>query len=412
VGPVTAIFVSAANGLDTNDGRTPTRPVATIAQGLAQLTASGRQTLAIVTGQYTHPLQFNTGTVRLVGIASSAARLCNPADFPVITSSTPTGLEVSGGSITVEQLRVIGAEGSAAQRSSYGAWVSGGTVALVDVTLEAGRGASGVTPNIATTPQALVCDGLTDCADGGTGLAGSAGAPTDGGTFTPQGFVPGAGGRGTSGSRGLNGTASVPQEYGNCVSQCTGSTPCVSGDLFCGAIGFGRIAATPGRCGCGGAGAAPGEGGPGGGASIGLLVTGTGAVTVTGGRLLTGRGGNGAPGGMPSAPLPGSTGTAGAPATCFDFGAGGSCSRSLCVAQCIPSGPMRTVTATTGGRGGPGGIGGIGGGGAGGPSLGWVRVGGTAMVTVSPQTSIATSGGGTGAAGARDGLDAPQLVWP
>ncbi len=403
--------MSATTGTDTNDGLTASSPVATLARGIALLGTTARQTIGLVSGQYSHQLRFMAGTVRLVGIGDDGRRLCNPMDFPRITSPTPTGLEVTGGSITVEQVHLVAAQGTAGQPSSTGAFVSGGTVLLTDVTLESSEAAAGTTPSMALPPGASSCNGLADCADGGTGLTGTSGAPSDGGAFGAMGFIPGAGARGSAGGRGFNGTASVAETYGNCIDRCSGAAPCISNDLFCGAIGGRAVTATRGLCGCGGTGASPGEPGGGGGASIGLLVTGSGSVTMTRGRLQAGRGGNGAAGGAPSMPLPGGSGTPGSSASCIDF-VGGSCSRSLCVAQCSPLGPTRTVTATPGGRGGTGGRGGIGGGGAGGPSIGWVRVGASAMVTVSPLTTVMPGTGGLGVDGARDGLSATQLVWP
>ena len=77
----------------------PLQPV----EGLARL-GSGRSTLALIPGTHVVPgLKFTAGTSTLVGLDDAGVRLCHAAARLRIASTTPTGLEVSGGSITVEQ---------------------------------------------------------------------------------------------------------------------------------------------------------------------------------------------------------------------------------------------------------------------------------------------------------------------
>jgi hypothetical protein len=100
--------------------------VATIGEGLARL-GSGRSILALMPGTHVVTgLKFTTEIRTLVGVDDAGVRLCPAAARPRIASTTPTGLEGSGGSITVWQLIIAADAGTPAQRSSYGAFVTGG----------------------------------------------------------------------------------------------------------------------------------------------------------------------------------------------------------------------------------------------------------------------------------------------
>ena len=408
------IYVSP-NGASSNDGQSPSVPVPTVSEGLARLTLSGRRTLALMPGVHlVAGLRFTTGTVSLVGVDASGARLCSSASFPRIDSTLPIGLEVAGGVISVEQLVIAAAAGTTTQRSSYGAFVSAGTVSLVDTTLEAGNGAPGSPPasDPAPAPPPTTCQGVADCANGAGGLNASSGAPSDGGAFNASGFLTGDGQRGGPGTPGSNGVQSVaPPDITTCINGCRTDT-CRPGTFGCTVSSTVSLSAPPGRCGCGGAAGTPGLPGGGGGASIALLVTG-GSVTMTSGRLKPANGGPGASGGAPSTPLNGTAGTPGAGVMCFDSQSGGACVRQTppCNGTCVPGGMLRTLSSPPGGAGGRGGQSGNGGGGAGGPSYGWVRVG-AGVATVSPQTSVLPGLGGPGADGARVGASANSLMWP
>jgi hypothetical protein len=409
--PADSMVYVSTSGNNMSSGLTPATALASIDVALMRL-ANMRDTVAIMSGTYSTTLRLSSGTVRLVGVTTTGARTCDAMQFPVLQSPTPTGLEVDGGLMTLDQLRIVASAGTSLQPSSYGAHVRGGNVTFTDVILESGDGFNGQTPAQSPMPMASSCQGMTDCLDGGVGPEGTPGAPSDGGGFDATGYLPGRGSPGTPGLQGRNGTASMTSTYGNCTG-CSGSTPCVNGNLFCGTVAFAfAIQSVAGLCGCGGTGAVGGQPGPGGGASIALLLSGSSTtVTFVRGSLRSRQGGQGAGGGQPSAPRPGTTGTAGQARSCVDFAQNPTCGRARCNDNCEPSGPPATVTSTMGGTGGTGGTGGLGGSGSGGPSIGWVRVGG-AMVTVSPQTTVTPGPGGLAPPGAQPGLSVNQLSWP
>jgi hypothetical protein len=265
-----------------------------------------------------------------------------------------------------------------------------------------GKGGLGGPPSNAANGMPPMCDGVTDCSDTQPGMQGAPGAPGGAGVFSDTGYSTGDGNKGGPGTAGKNGKAGKAGDMGPCVScsgdvvMCTASTTAVTAD--------------PGKCGCGGLPGDPAQPGRGGGASVGVFVTGSAKVTVTGSTIKSGDGGDGSASGDPGGPSAPTVGTVGANQTCEEANGSAQCLWSVAKLQCVPVNVTEVVLkgGETGGMGAPGGKGGQSGGGSGGSSVA-VVFSSSSSVSVDA-TSILTPGlGGKGGGAAPMGMSVAKL---
>jgi hypothetical protein len=415
-------------------------PFATIGEALAQLGSKTR--IFVCNGSYSEAVAITTPVSLYGGLSctpgpSGRAWAYVGAASTVISPSLPSALaitNVSGGTVTIEDLSFGSPSATTPGGSSIAALVASSTVNLIRVTLTAGSGADGspgadgsAAPNY--TGAAPVGGGQVFSFSGGSYTAVSGGA---GGVnrCTPFGLSAGGdGGLGCTTGTGTAGTASpaaaatpgrdgqsavgtttddagvsvavivtnpgadgAPGQGGAAPAQSYGSlsadgwTPAQGGDGAPGNPGQGGAGATDpkfGNCvlgfsvgggggGAGGCGGAGGKGGGAGGASIALGAIGS-SVTLSDCLLVAVSGGAGGHGGA------GQDGQAGA------------------------LGGDRTVSLALNAAGAPGGNGAGGSGGAGGPggrSVGILTQNSTVTTTSgSVQVGAAGTGGAPGPAG-------------
>jgi hypothetical protein len=303
---------------------------------------------------------------------------------------------------TIADVAIVTKDAEGKGASSVAVLVASSKAIFRRVTVEAGKGTSGITqptssnqsrmpPNGNRTTTATPADAKTcACMEHGASTGGKGGAPNgsgESGSVDPHvaglGGVPGGGGslcsKGGRGGDGPNGGAGGKRSGVLGILTADGWTPGRGGDGGIGdpGAGGGGGGGDPsyagGGGGCGGCGGSGGAGGTGGGASIALALF-MSDVKLIGSTCSSSQAGDGTPGG------PGANGAPGG------SGGLGSCS---------------------GGDGGDGAGGGGGAGGAGGVSAAVLRVGGSIQVddatTLVPGQSGASGGGGFAGNGARSG---------
>jgi hypothetical protein len=415
-----ALFVDATNGSDTNAG-TRESPLKTINGAIAKVGAKPR--IYVCEGTYAEHVKL-TSAVSLFGGFACTSWTYTGTKAKVAPTDEGYALEISGvtARVVVSDLEVAAQAGTDASPSSVATFVSSsGDVTVVRSKLEAAAGFAGADGVAGTTgvPTPLNLIGnvggstmggdekLCTCSTGGTskgGHGGNTGATGPDGlsgetaqaTPSPAGAT-GAGGTRAqcenaspvSGTRGsdapaaaqasspalgtLDGTGWHPGDGASGTNGIPGQGGGGGGSYT--ADNGGTQNGGGGGGGCGGCGGSGGGGGKGGGASIALLVTGSG-VKLVGAELIAANGGAGGAGKL------GGDGQSG--------GNKGQAANSACV----------------GGTGGTGGKGGAGAGGSGGVSAGVVYKG--AKPTLDGATTITTGTAGTKGAGAgtnNDGLD-------
>jgi hypothetical protein len=430
-----AIFVSAADGNDGNDGLLPGRPVRSIGRAFTlALAFSGIRTQVIVTaGNYAGVgLALVSGAGYYGGYSGDFRR--RTAEHSVVTAEGGVMASDLRAATVLDQVDLVAPDAVGAGASSTALYVlnSGANLALRAVSVTAGNGVAGL-PGLGGSVGNAGSQGANGAGNGGGGGGGTGGGR--GGTGVSRGAGPGGaagaangsgcgGGAGAgSGGGGLGCNDGDPRRGGDGGNGCGGNAgghggagnatgafgprgydfvpsngapgnnggtggggggggagggedcqACVFGACTCVYCGTGRGG---GGGGGGGDGGTAGTGGSGGGASIGIIVINSdlqirGEVVVN--TRSGGRGGAGGNGGAGGAGAAGGFGATDADNTQGDGG--------------------------NGGRGGNGGNGGCGGGGGGGPSVGIWGNGGAAVSGVG---GIAFNLGAAGAGGASCG---------
>jgi len=303
---LTSVVAVSAGGVDTVDCGEADRPCLTLAAALSRAAALESSEIRMAGGTY-------EGGQRIVidvqlsggwdpGFASNddpvnVTALVAPPDQSVgLTLAANTSLSNLQVSLSPGHLPQPGA-------SVYGVFVDGPhTVELsaVAVTTPAAgpAGAAGM-DGAAAAPATGTCSPDT----GASGTAGSAGA-LQAGTFGPGGFIAGDGGAGADGGDGHDGQRTLAMPGSAMTFSCT--FPCGGG------IPVVLPAGGDGLAGCGGGGGTAGGGGAGGGSSIGVYGW-EADLTLQGGIIAAGNGGDGAAGGQGGEGSSGSAGVDGAP---------------------------------------------------------------------------------------------------
>ena len=414
-----------AGATDQGADGSEVKPFGTLAAALgAQKMGGGVAAVVLAPGLYdaaTDIASTNAGATVTIsgGWTATFTRDCSPtaADQTVLTASA-AGVEAvvtveAGEAITLRTLTVKTKDQAGAAnhdqpgKSLIGVVVRDGAVLTLDgavvVVGKAGPGGPASTP---APPMPPKCDGKTDCADGGDGSPGPSGGPGPMGTFSDAGYSTGDGTKGGVGTPAANGTAGKAGDNGPCVACSDGSVP-----TTCKAA-TAAITAAPGTCGCAGVPGAPALPGHGGGASIGVLVAGTGSLSLTAARVTSGGGGDGSMPSDPGAASGPTSGAVGQSALCEEANGSPQCLWSAAQLKCIPAN-VTEVTLKGGEPGGTGGIAGKGGksgGGSGGPSAAIVHAA-KAKIALDAKSLLTAGVAGKGAAGAPDGASAAQLAY-
>lgn len=420
--PGAGVFVSASIGLAGGLG-TQAIPLKTIREGLEAAAAKGVNRVFVDEGSYPEKLEFTDRHAGIIvsggwkGAETSWRRECesgaraktilaSPESVAVsvtATISAPTsGLE----SLTLSSTALGAAPADTSGTSSIGVLVQGpASFRLRFVKVVATRGGMGgvASPKPAQTGT-VACTGVgATCTNGSAGSTLAAGAQASPGIFAANGFRPGDGAPGAVGTPGANGTPGTTPRSQSCAIDVSGQCMTDNGDcLAVNAI----VAANPGSCGCGGQGGEGGRPGRGGGASIGILVVGTGTVAVESASITAVGGGDGSAGGAGAEGAAGGVGRDGGPVKCLTEALGDGPNGPNC--RCVLKVDLPIAGGTPGGRGGGGGAGSIGGGGAGGPAYGFVVVGG-GKVLEDAATVFSVGPGGAGAGEAPGGASAKSL---
>jgi hypothetical protein len=419
------VFVSSDAGDDTNGNGTKEAPFASISKGIE---ASAGKNVYVCLGDadfYEEKLtitELSGDGVRIYGGFECAGWTYSKTRYAGVSSPEPTALRISGlkKGATIENLRFVAANGTEADPSSYGAFITDSNqVVLRRVELTAGAGMKGKDGDAGAKGENGSAAGAPPVGSDGCAVTAAAGEWTIESSCGSQG---GAGAKGAkSVVNGASGFAGIPAEHVHPLSDINNGGPGEDGIVasFDGKIGtqgdagavgakalekgtfsaagyqgadgemgtngypgqggggggaskgtavcFGASGGAGGMGGCGGL---AGLGGLGGGASVGLLSWNS-EVLLQSSKLRSGSGGAGGAGGK------GGGGGAGA-----DGGAAG--------AEDAASGVRK---GGRGGSGGTGGNGGSGSGGTGGPSYA-IAYSGTKPSYSEPDTILTAGAGG------------------
>jgi hypothetical protein len=404
--PNTAAGVFVAPGGGSGACGSEMQPCGTIALGLAAIaSSSGTKTiLYLANGTYTEEVTLPAGITIQGGWLDTGGTwthqcVANPQSGAIIQAPPGMGTTVIAsymGTATLDTLTVQSIATAAAGQSLYGIMATGAGTSLalnnVEVNVTAGgAGGTGTTGTAGTNGATGNCVLGTGPSDGAIGTNGTPGTGAMAGAFAAGGFTPNTGlagvGAGTNGHNG--GTPTAP----GCV---TVDSPCEDGCGSCFDDPNYSCCPTAGQCGNAGTGSGPGGPGSGGGSSIGIYVWGA-SVTVTGGTVTTGAGGNGGDGGPGGAAGTGMTGPSGFAGKTTTGPCGQTCHivAGMPVCVCKPGGTAICAPAGPGTRGGNGGQGGKGGGGSGGFSYCWYQ-GGSGMVAAATSAMCMSGAAGLG----------------
>ncbi len=332
-----------------------------------------------------------------------------------LVSESCVGVSVTDAAIGFDTVTIVSKnEGDTVNdvegESCYGVWVSGGSdVEFVNATVLAGAaGHGGLATQILDPADAPDCGAQQttslSCATGSGGQNGVNGVPSQGGTYTAAGYLPGNGEHGVPGTPGQNGQTGGAGQQITCALSC-GVRQYMGGTWLCFTESTIQVAGTPGRCGCGGRGGEAGAGGLGGGASVALFVSSDSAVVgLKHTRLVAGDGGNGSDGVMGFIGGTGNQGKAGVSAPCDSCDGNATNGQNNCQ---IPT--TAVAGGASGGPGGHGGVGGNGGSGAGGPSVGIVMANPDNVYLDNPEFVLGN--GGIGGLDAVDGQVAETVIF-
>ena len=321
-----------------------------------------------VNGRWTRLCDATRGKTRLASTANPAivAEQAGPAKTAARTVET----RAANASETMIGLLARGAQTAL--------WLDAVTIVAADGGdgVPGAAGASGAITDASCAPS----DGADGESVGGSGLD----APT--GSFGPDGYSASNGGPGADGAVGHAGMLGAEPACLSCGASCCGGAITSCGER--------------GAPGCGGAAGGAGGGGSGGGSSVALYAWDA-QVTVSGGALRAGSGGDGAAGGAAGSGVAGAPGTLGA--------AGPTCRECISLPE-IGGGCRPLLTqrgeGTMGSAGGSGRDGGPGGAGAGGYAYAAFR-GGAATLMIADDTTLEHGAAGVSAAAGAPGGAAP-----
>jgi hypothetical protein len=426
--PATGVFVSATGGSDATGLGTTVSPYATISKAIAAAQSAAVPNVYVAPGIYHESLALTDSPVGVFvqgGWIVSGTIWLQDCD-----ANAKNATDVRGGAIAVRATDLSHASGlrqltihtqatgdptpsGLDGASLIGVFVTGASskLTLDQVAILSGKAGDGGPGRLANDGVGVIGGGSgASCGDGTSASApGPAGiaAPTEG-TFSASGFTPASGIFGGNGAPGSAGKIFAPtcQTLNTCSAGC-GYSSSGPGGTVCGSAG---------TCGGGGVGGGGGFGGGGGGASVALLVAGSGAsVTLRGGTLTAGAGGAGAAGSSGGRGANGTAGSTGSPNCALSYNpvSNGTCSCGfLCTQNYFACQGTQVCGGAGGGyQGGSGGAGGAGGGGAGGPSYAIVTVG-APNVILEGAPSLAFGSGGAGAGGAVAGSARARLDVP
>ena len=408
-----AIFV-ASTGKDGNPG-TRLAPKAEIRAGVVAAALAGKD-VYVGGGDYAR-VETASGVDVYGGYLSTTWQ--RRVDVRTRIVGTPEAVLVSGDTVVLQLLDVLGRAGVASGSTAYGIRAVGGsklTLQRVNVVTTAGTdgtkgvdGSPGQRGGDGSRGEAGSCDGEVGGfpGPGGGSPAGSPGgyggrgglerlnrdglAGLPGKPDTPGGVGGANGNPGKPGSRGTDGLQGTSGRHGD-----GGSLPLAAAQrTWAGNDGTAGTSGTPGKGGGGGGGGggqkgrfvidgkgnaggaggggggggAGGKGGTAGGGSFGVYLHDSTATLTAKSSIQAGNGGTGGAGGRGGLPGIGGAGGLGGTYCTGEVGAGGD-----------------------GGRGGSGGIGGGGGGGAGGPSVGLLKAGSSTATIADTRIEVGIPG--------------------
>jgi hypothetical protein len=432
------VFVSSDAGDDTNGNGTKEAPFKSISKGIQ---ASAGKNVYVCLGNadfYEEKLTITDAAgdgVHIYGGFECAGWTHSNTRYAGVSSPEPTALRISGlkEGVTIENVRFVAANGTEADPSSYGAFITDSkniVLRRVEITAGAGMkgkdgepGAKGQNGSVAGAPPVgsdgcaatasagewtvesscgsqggAGAKGVKNTANGGPGTAGS---PTEhvhplsdinNGGPGEDGIVSSFDGKvGTQGDAGTVGVAAADKgSFSTTGYQAADGKEGTDGYPGQGGGGGGAskgtaicFGASGGAGGMGGCGGAAGLGGLGGGASVGLFSWNS-EVTLEGSKVTSGPGGAGGAGGKGGGGGAGANGGSGGAEDGISVNAGG-----------------------TGGKGGTGGIGGSGSGGTGGPSYA-IAYSGMKPTYTEPDTTLTPGTGGDPGIGGEQGAKAPD----
>jgi hypothetical protein len=403
----------------TNPGTadcTPQAPCPTITQGIAWAQKNARPFVYVEKGTYVEQVKLVGGvTVRggwlrdaqgqWLVICDGTARVSSVViQAPDAEFITVLADNLSGGKAGLDTL-FIQPHAAAAQpgQSFYGVFIRGAS-SVVDM-YEVGLGvksAGNGSPGSPGSPGA----GAGSCSTPGGPAASPGGAGAGGqlGTFDTNGYTPGDGKQGGTGTAGPNGTAVAPQcsDAGACAD-CIVQQPDPGLPRVCDTTNPTQVCGTAAVIGCGSAGGGGGVPGKGGGSSVALYVWG-GTANIRWSSLTAGSGGSGGQGGGGGSPGTPSTAVQGDGGKCYSP-SNPTCATSL--VDCRPIGAIYTpIPGGTATNGAPGGTGGPGGGGAGGSTYVYYTGGGGAVNVVEKVTLQTGTAGPAGPPNGAAGVSA------
>jgi len=382
-GPV-LVFVSADGSASTPCG-TKAKPCLTVHDGVATAAAEmaphAAATVWVAAGNYTESVSLVSG-ISIAGGFGPSWTLPDAGEPTTITGETGATITIKNatGPVTLSNLTLQSTTSPGPSESVYGVFATSDADAGAQVTLEnvfvrlgpAGSGTVGHVGAVGDPAEAT-------CSTSGSGATGEPGpGAQNSGTFSIDGFTPTSGSSGMSGATGGWGNVGTQGCAKSCIAGCNAG--------FCVPTPSADVCAPGGPAGCGGGGGAGGGGGGGGGSSIALFAWNV-PVTVEGGLLGAGNGGDGAPGGVGGPGAPGGAGSAPQTAMCPT-----SCAYSSMGVCSNTDGTAMSQSGTVGAQGGTGGPGGPG---AGGSSYS-VYSGGSAVLSLSGTVMYAQGSAGTG----------------
>jgi hypothetical protein len=397
-------FVSAGSGFTPSSAGgcgTASQPCEKLSDGVAYAKAQGYTNLYLAHGTTygatDGPIVLDpASSLTVYGGWTYSAGAWTPDCAPVASSTVivaPAGgseaVSVTGGTVTLQMLSIQNNTTAGNGQSLYGVFVTGSQpVALTNVDIQVAAGGAGQSGSVGTSSQPVTpCTAVSGANAGAAGSPAGATPPTTSAQYTGGGYMPANGGPGGTGGAGQNGSPAPTPPF---VNDILGCQVVISSCQVNSTDSYGGM----GTNGCGTTGAAGGTGGDGGGASIGIYVWGTAAVTLAGGTITTGGGGKGGSGGAAGAQLAPVAPKAGAPGPMVCEAASSCGTKPSCALTCQTHGSAAGGAA--GGPGGEGAAGAQGGGGSGGDSYCYVTGGGAPAVSASPTAICAEGPAGSG----------------
>jgi hypothetical protein len=384
--PADSVVVDAANGADSGSCGTGEAPCKTVNAGLARAAVEGLGKVVVAPGTYVEALELKS-PIEVIGGWERKETCWEQTDtLPVIQAPNNKNITVlvnANGQVALRKLEIKSKATAATSESLYGVFATGANTVLVLQNVEIQTAAAGKGANGTKGANGAAADDTCTPSTGADGAAAVATPATASGKFSVSGYAPSPGIKGNDGNDGKAGTKPTGSSQSGCY-HCT--NPGTNPGQVCGST---WTHDATGYAGCGGIAGKGGTAGGGGGSSIALFVWDA-SVTLSGGTLTAGNGGQageGGPGGTPSAPTKGADDSEPCSKSCTSLDT---------PFRCILGSTTTLFSAgTTGGKGTAGGKGGDG---AGGNSYG-IYKGGSATVTVAGVSYVVGAPGTGGVAG-------------